>query len=98
MNANRKTHVFLLQAIIICIKKKEFDKASKIIRKHMAKDPSNQVNWIATGRRLWGVGQRVCLVLGLITEVGQELTTSQSECKKTCLHIVASNGSLLEFS
>ncbi|XP_019360897.1 PREDICTED: telomeric repeat-binding factor 2 isoform X1 [Gavialis gangeticus] len=29
-------------AIIICIKKKEFDKASKIIRKHMAKDPSNQ--------------------------------------------------------
>uniref|UniRef100_A0A8C8VJF4 Telomeric repeat binding factor 2 n=1 Tax=Pelusios castaneus TaxID=367368 RepID=A0A8C8VJF4_9SAUR len=29
-------------AVIICIKKREFDKATKILKKHMAKDPSTQ--------------------------------------------------------
>ncbi|XP_025933190.1 telomeric repeat-binding factor 2 isoform X2 [Apteryx rowi] len=29
-------------AVIICIKNREFDKASKIIRRHMGKDPSSQ--------------------------------------------------------
>ncbi|KAI2579396.1 TERF2 isoform 9, partial [Pan troglodytes] len=29
-------------AVIICIKNKEFEKASKILKKHMSKDPTTQ--------------------------------------------------------
>lgn len=34
---------FPLQAVITCVKNKEFERASRILRRHMSKDPSNQV-------------------------------------------------------
>ncbi|NWU75130.1 TERF2 factor, partial [Onychorhynchus coronatus] len=40
-------------AVIVCIKKKEFDKASKIVKRHMGKDPKNQKKrneWLAVIR------------------------------------------------
>ncbi|NXG16042.1 TERF2 factor, partial [Grallaria varia] len=40
-------------AVIVCIKNKEFDKASKIVKRHMGKDPKNQKKrneWLAVIR------------------------------------------------
>ncbi|XP_064526560.1 telomeric repeat-binding factor 2 isoform X5 [Pseudopipra pipra] len=40
-------------AVIVCIKNKEFDKASKIVKRHMGKDPRNQKKrneWLAVIR------------------------------------------------
>lgn len=49
---------FPLQAVIVCIRNKEFDKATDIVKKHMGKEPRNQVSpcWNEVGAGVsWGV-------------------------------------------
>lgn len=64
--------LFVLQAIIVCIRNREFDKASLILKRHMGKDPRIQVSphltvrWVRTVRYvLRGVTGRLTPVAGL---------------------------------
>lgn len=36
--------LFLLQAVITCIKNKEYEHANKILKKYLSQDPSSKVN------------------------------------------------------
>lgn len=50
---------FPLQAVVVCIKNKEFEKASDIVKKHMGKEPRNQVSLCWNEVRAAGVSWEV---------------------------------------
>lgn len=61
--------VFLLQAVIVCIRNREFDKASLILKRHMGKDPRIQVSPHLTVRWVRTVRYVLQDVTGLLTPI-----------------------------
>lgn len=53
---------FPLQAVVVCIRNKEFEKASDIVKKHMGKEPRNQVSpcWVEVGAAAVPTGGLMC--------------------------------------
>lgn len=62
-----KLLVFLLQAVIVCIRNREFDKASAILKRYMGKDPRVQVSPHLTVGWMRTVGYVLRDVTGLVT-------------------------------